>query len=582
MSKAPYTILGISYGHGDSSAALIVGDQLVAAAEEERFTRVKHYANFPQHAIAYCLKHAGVHPADVRVVAIAKRPKNAFFRKLNLVLRHPYLANAHRSEKEKSSPSLAKLLKEAGLKRADIFRVEHHYAHQMSTRFLAEEPDAAFFSFDGLGDFVSAAFGCLNRSKLEIFHRTYYPHSLGFFYTAMTQYLGFPYFGDEFKVMGLSAYGQPTYMKEMRELVRLHEPYGFHLNLEAFPIAKTMNSYSVKTAQPYVAPIFNSSFLTQLLGIPARKLTEPLGRQHWDLAKSVQQHFEDIASSCLKQLHNKTQSHTLCLSGGCAHNSVWVGKIARQTPFKKILVAPASHDAGIAVGAAIAAADREINAEGRHWALLGPDLTEVEENAKRDFDFEIQERSFAEEDKLCEWMVKELCEGKIIGLVHGRMEFGPRALGNRSILADPRIKEMKERLNERVKHREPFRPFAASVLWEYQKKWFKDSFFSPAMDAVFQVEDSARNKIPAVVHNDNSCRIQSVRKETQPFYWRLIDTFREKTGVPMLLNTSFNDCEPMVCSAKDALNCFANTDLDHLVLGKRVLSRTGAKIALTA
>ncbi len=580
MAKTPLTVLGISYSHGDSSAALVVDGVLVAACEEERFSRKKHDASFPRRAIEYCLSHAKLAPRDVKVVAVARKPNNALFRKIWFSLKHPNVTKKVAGSKHKIS--LAEELQRMGLRPRRIEKVEHHLAHLWSARFLATDEETALFSFDGLGDFVSASAGRANGPRIDIFNRVYYPHSLGFFYSAMTQYLGFPYFGDEFKVMGLSAYGQPTYLKEMREIVREDEKFGFKLNFEALPIAKSIGAFEVRNDQPHVNTLYASNFLTQLLGIPPRKAEQPLNRMHWDLAKSIQTRFEEIASHCLNQLHKKAPSDSIALAGGCAHNSVWVGKILKQTPFKNVWVAPASHDAGIAVGAAAAASRREdLSAEGGHWALLGPSHDESA-HSPFPFSFEVSERSFAKEQALCDWMVDCLTKGQILGLVQGRMEFGPRALGSRSILADPRVADMKERLNSRVKHREAFRPFAASVLWEFQQDWFNDSFYAPTMEAVFEVKTSSRNQIPGVVHSDNSCRIQSVKKETQPFFWRLLDTFRKKTGVPMLINTSFNDCEPVVCSQKDAMACFSHADIDHLIIGNRAISRLGQEIALTA
>jgi carbamoyltransferase len=280
----------------------------------------------------------------------------------------------------------------------------------------------------------------------------------------------------------------------------------------------------------------------------------------------------------LNQLYEHEPNDTLGLAGGCAHNSVWVGKIPQTSPFKKVFVAPASHDAGISVGAAAAVAGVAVTPEGRHWGLMGPSHAELAGSALP-LPFRMKEHSFPNDEKLIEWLVGELCQKKIIGLYRGRMEFGPRALGSRSILADPRWAGMKDKLNARVKHREFFRPFAASVLLEHQDAWFANAFFSPAMEAVFEVKQPA--KIPAVVHVDNTCRIQSVTKETQPFYWDLIEAFRKKTGIPMLLNTSFNDTEPIVCSERDVWNCFANTELDVIVVGSRAYTKSSQLFSLT-
>jgi len=572
------TALGISVGHGDSSAALVVGNELVAAVEEERFTRLKHYALFPEHSVRYCLEAAGLKPEQIQTVAIARNPWVGVHRKVGLALRHPRLMRGS-SRRASREPSLAECLVKLGLGGARVQRVEHHLAHMLSARHVCPTENAALLSFDGLGDFVSTAFGSAKGSEVKIHSRIFFPHSVGFFYTAMTQYLGFPYFGDEFKVMGLSSYGAPRYVNVLRELIQ-EDPQGFKLNLEAFPILRRPIQFTIEKGQPYVASFFNERVLAPLLGIPPRSPKDELTDRHRDLAKSVQARFEEIANHLLNLLHKVSPEKHLALAGGCAHNSVWVGKIPQNTPFQHVHVAPAAHDSGIAVGAAIAVTSGPIKPRGDHWALLGPgaekglELTAEETGA-------VAKRNFDDENKLIEWMVDQLCAGKILGLLHGRMEFGPRALGSRSILADPRPADMRDRLNSRVKHREMFRPFAASVLWEQQHQWFEKSFFCPSMEAVFQVKPEMRPKIAAVVHADQTCRIQSVTRHTQPFYWKLIEAFRKRTGVPMLINTSFNDSEPIVCSPRDAFRCFLNSDLDHLIVEKEAFSKKAEAMKLT-
>lgn len=573
MASKPSILLGISSGHGDSSAALIVDGCLIAAAEEERFRRIKHYALFPHRAIEYCLKHAQIQPKDVQVLAVARQPWNQFRSRLSLAWKHPELSAARRANK-KNHPveSFEKEVKAAGLKRAKFIRVEHHLAHLQSARILAGTDDVSLLSFDGLGDFVSAAIGRSKGTGSEIIARVLFPHSLGYFYSAMTQYLGFMHFGDEFKLMGLSSYGQPRYLHALRELIREDDrKFGFQLNLEAFPVLKHPMSLFIENAQPHVQMKYNHNLLTQIIGLPQRKPNDPMTEAHWDLAKSVQIRFEEVANHLLKQLYDANPSTVLGLAGGCAHNSAWVGKIPQVSQFKKVLVAPASHDAGIAVGAAAFCAQVPITPEGRHWALLGPSHQADIGSPKGKLDFETKEHTFHNDEKLIDWLVEELCQKKIIGLFRGRMEFGPRALGSRSILADPRWDGMKDKLNARVKHREAFRPFAASVLHEHQHDWFVNSFFCPTMEAVFEVKQPSR--IPAVVHVDNTCRIQSITRDTQPFYWDLVEAFRKKTGVPMLLNTSFNDCEPIVCTEADVWNCFANTELDVIIIGSKAYTK---------
>lgn len=569
--------LGLSFGHGDSSAALIVDGCLVAAAEEERFSRIKHDAGFPRAAIQFCLRHAGISARDVNIIAIARNPRKHWWRKMALLVTHPHLLER---VPQGSQPAihLGAELKALGLKKARHYRLEHHLAHLLSARFLSREETPALLSVDGLGDFVSVAMGKSTANSVEIVDRIFFPHSLGFFYTALTQYLGFPHYGDEFKVMGLSSHGRNQYEHAMQALIRDKTGLGFELNLEAFPILKNPIQFSIEKSQPKFKPFYSTPFLTQVIGLPPRKSIDPLTDAHRNLAASVQARFEEVGNRLLGQLHERVGSVSVALSGGCAHNSAWVGKIPRRTPFQKVHVAPASNDAGLAVGAAIAASRVEVIPESHHWALLGPDITELDAGTIPD---SMHKEEFGSDSELIRWIVEQLAQEKIVGLVQGRLEFGPRALGSRSILADPRRPGMKQRLNDRVKHRESFRPFAASVLAEHQSLWFKGAFECPAMEGVFEVEELIRDRIPAVVHVDNTCRIQTVRKETQPFYWELIEAFRKKTGVPMVLNTSFNDNEPIVCTPADALRCFANTDLDFLVIGKSVYVKGSQKISMT-
>lgn len=579
MPHRPKIILGISYGHGDSSAALLVDGKLVAAAEEERFTRIKHYAGFPTEATRYCLAEAGVNAEGVKTVAVARNPWNQLLKKISLAVAEPHLIFPLRTEKKSTSQSFSQWLSELKLSHAKTHACEHHKAHMLSARYLSESDNQAILSFDGLGDFVSAAIGRTTQQGVKILDRVTYPHSLGFFYTAMTQYLGFPYFGDEFKVMGLSSLGKPTFISQMRNLVREVEPFGFRINLEAFPILKRRDIFSVVNSQPAVSTLFNGPYLTAILGIPPRKPKDFISEDYCNLAKSVQVRFEEVANHLLQYLGSQVDSHTLALAGGCAHNSVWVGKIPQNSKFKDIFVAPASHDAGIAIGAAISAYGSAVSlgTDQASWALLGP---KPSYKKPASVNSSLQEITFSRDNQILEFLANELSEGKIIGVARDRLEFGPRALGNRSILADPRQANMKDRLNARVKHRESFRPFAASVLFEHQGQWFENSFHAPTMEAVFQVRSSMQTKIAGVVHADGSCRIQSVNKKNQPFFWNLIEAFRKKTGIPMLINTSFNDSEPIVLTEEDAIRCFLATEMDYLLLENRLFSKKAQSLSL--
>lgn len=579
MTGIPSTILGLSFGHGDSSAALIVNGQLVAAVEEERLNRIKHYAFFPKKSIEYCLNHAGLKPQDVQVIALPRNRLNQLEKRLATLIAYPQLLNRKGFRTDSNDAPFSRQLSEMGFTHAHYVYVEHHLAHMMSSRFLPKENAFALLSFDGLGDFVSTAIGKCESNAVEILERVTFPHSLGHFYNAITLYMGFHHFGEEFKVMGLSSFGKPTYATAFKELVREREPWGFELNLEAFPPVANAKSMCIENAQPRIMPFYNANILTQMFGLAPRRPTDPLTQKHSDLAKSLQVRFGEIATHLLHQLHKRFPSDTLALSGGCSHNSVWVGTIPQKTPFKKIHVAPASHDAGLSVGAAIFAAKNKVVPEGKDWACLGPSAKEF---AKGSNPTQLPERKFKTQEQLITFLVDQLAEEKIIGLFHGRMEFGPRALGNRSIICDPRKAAMKEKLNDRVKHREKFRPFAVSVLWDYQDEWFPGSFYSPTMEAVFPVKESLKNKIAAAVHVDHTCRIQSIRKDNHSFYYRLIEAFRKKTGIPMLINTSFNDCEPIVCTEEDAFSCFSHCDMDYLVIEDRVYFSDSSSVAQSA
>lgn len=570
-------MLGICSSHGDSSAALIVGGRLVVAVEEERFDRIKHSAQFPEQSIRHCLAVAGLKPADVDLVALPRSRTAAFFRKLRYAWsgRQTVSSLSQYLDRQRNRSSDVESLLELGIDASRIRRVEHHLAHLTSARILRPDQDLALMSFDGLGDFASAASAVTRGDRIQILDRTYFPHSLGFFYTAMTQYLGFPHFGDEFKVMGLSSFGRPTYLEALRDLLRTRPDGGFELNLRAFPVAKLGKSFRIDKGRPVVQPIFDAAVIEATLGIKPRLPGEPLGREHEDLALSVQRRFEEAAAHVLTHLHARLELDTVGLAGGCAHNSVFVGKISQMTPFKDVVVAPAAGDAGLSIGAAAAVHGGRIVPASGHWGLLGPDV-ELDQKAWVDLVIPTRQRQYLDDESLIERLVEELVKGKVVGLARGPMEFGPRALGSRSIVCDPRHDWMKQRLNSLVKHREPFRPFAASVMEEAQDDWFESSRPSPYMEAVFNVKGERRAAIPAVVHADGSCRIQSVSRASQPFYHALIEAFGRRTGVPMLLNTSFNDSEPIVRTAAEALDCFIRGGLDHVVIGRVMVSREEA------
>ncbi len=580
MSKTSSThrvTLGITCFHGDSSAALAVDGRLVAAAEEERFSRLKHTAAFPRGAIAYCLARAGLKAQDVEVVAIPGSKSANVPQKLLTALKNPAMAVAKLMRPAGEGPKVEDMIAASGLGDARIERFEHHLAHMASVRILDPEQPMLLLSLDGLGDFVSAACGfAATGAQATISERVHFPSSLGFFYTALTQHLGFMRFGEEFKVMGLSSFGQPRYVEPLRRAITTGKGFGFTLDPEVFPLASQGVPFRVEKDQPLCERLYDVEKMTALLGIPARAADAPLTDVHRDLAMSLQARFEEVADHLLQEARKLHPARVLGLAGGCSHNSVWVGKIKARHGFDAIHVAPASHDAGLAVGVVALANGGKLGCDEPHWALLGPSQDDPGYEAPPAPSGTVA-TDWADDETLQAWIATELAAGKIVGLYHGRMEFGPRALGSRSILCDPRPLEMRDRLNARVKHREAFRPFAAAVLAEKQDAWFEDAFYAPSMEAVFPVRAAQRGKIAAVTHADGSCRIQSIRRDTQPFLWGVIERFEALTGVPMLINTSFNDSEPIVCTPREALDCYLRTEMDYVVIGRRGYVRHGSR-----
>ncbi|MEY2480196.1 MAG: carbamoyltransferase [Verrucomicrobiota bacterium] len=583
------TILGLNAYHADSAACLIRDGQLVAAAEEERFRRIKHWAGLPTQAVDYCLREARISWRDIEHIAINRQPGVNNWRRAKFVLTHrphPKLM----MQKIKNIRSAASVKESLGAHyqteiKAKVHHVEHHLAHLASAFLVSGFEEAACISIDGFGDFASTAMGFGQGSEVKIDNRIFFPHSLGIFYSALTQFIGFPHYGDEYKVMGLAPYGEPTYVDQLRELLQVHADGTFGLNLKYFRHHTDNVSYSWKDCAPEVGTLYREA-LVDLLG-PARKPDEPLEQKHKDIARSVQTMYEKAFFALLVALHKAHPSDNLALAGGCAMNSVANGKVYRRTPFKKMYLPAAAGDAGGAIGAAVYVQatlnpDRSLSSALRPLtsAYLGPEATDEEIHALLDWKRkEIAEAGcsiamLASEGKLSRQVAQAIADGKIVGWFQGRMEWGPRALGNRSILADPRRADMKEILNAKIKRRESFRPFAPSILREAVAEWFEQEDDVPFMMEVFTVRPKHRALIPAVVHVDGSGRLQTVHRETNPRYYRLIENFRDLTNIPMVLNTSFNENEPVVCYPEEALDCFLRTKMDVLVLGNFLMERT--------
>ncbi len=579
-------ILGLNAYHGDSAACLFVDGKLIAAAAEERFRRIKHWAGLPTTAINYVLEEGKISLGEVDHIAINRKPGVNNLRRLGFVLTHwphPKLM-AQKIKNIRSAASVKETLQaNYGIEiKAKLHQVEHHLAHLASAYLVSGFNEAACISIDGFGDFTSTAFGIGKGSDVKIDNRIYFPHSLGIFYSALTQFLGFPHYGDEYKVMGLAPYGEPNFLEPLREIVRIRPDGSFRLNVRYFRHHAAKFSYSWKDCAPEVGTLYRRA-LIDLLG-PARKPDEPLEQKHKDIARSVQATYEKAFFALLQALHKQHPSDNLALAGGCAMNSVANGKVYRRTPFKKMYLPAAAGDAGGAIGAAafvLSTLNSQLSTDTPLMtAYLGPDASEEEIHALIDWkkkeiaDAGCTTSYIGDEEELVSKTAKALADGKIVGWFQGRMEWGPRALGNRSILADPRNAAIKDVLNAKIKRRESFRPFAPSILREEVAEWFETDDDVPFMMKVFQIRTKYRDMIPAVIHVDGTGRLQTVHKETNPRYYRLIEHFRDLTGVPLVLNTSFNENEPVVCYPEEALDCFLRTEMDLLVVANFFLERT--------
>jgi carbamoyltransferase len=577
-------ILGLNAFHADSSAALVRDGKLVAAAEEERFRRVKHWAGFPVQAISYCLSEAGVSLSDVEHVGFNQDSRANFLRKVGYFLtKRPNLDLVlSRLRNRRARARLPVLLEQAfpgQTLRARFHRVEHHLAHLSSAFHVCPFDEAAVVSVDGFGDFSSAAWGTAAGCEISTQGRVYFPHSLGIFYQGITQYLGFPHYGDEYKVMGLAPYGRPSFLDSMRKLVRLLPDGGFELDLQFFRHHREDIPYQWSDGSPQFGDLFSPA-LEQLLG-PRRLPADELEARHLDVARSAQVMYEEAFFHILSVLQKRSGLTDLSLAGGCAMNSVANGRVRRVTPFRRVYVQAAAGDAGGAIGSAFAVwhklgGGRSFVMDHAYWgpAARAADITNLVTAHRSELSSAgCTVEDVSDEAALCRSTAAAIADGKVIGWFQGRMEWGPRALGNRSILCDPRRADMKALLNAKIKRRESFRPFAPSVLEEAVPEWFEESDAVPFMMQVFQIREDKRRLIPAVTHVDGSGRLQTVSARTNPRYHSLIDSFRSLTSIPMILNTSFNENEPVVCRPQEALDCFLRTKMDLLVMENTIISR---------
>lgn len=573
-------VLGINAYHGDASAAILVDGELRAAVEEERFERVKHWAGFPRKSVEYCLESIGARIEDVDHVAIGRNTRAHLLDKVLYVMKQRPSINFIKDRAENMlkvrSPKTA-LATEMGVDperlRAKQHNVEHHRSHQASAYFAAPFDESAVISVDGFGDFVGAMWAVGRGNKMDVIKRVGFPHSMGLFYSGMTQYLGFPRFGDEYKVMGMSAYGQPEekLMQKIRQVVRLTDDGGFELGLDYFQ-HHTKGIAMTWVGEPKYDRIFSDK-LIELLG-PAREKGQPVDDRVLAIAACVQKRYEEVYFHMLSTAARLTGSRNICVAGGCGQNSLANGKVLLRGQFDDIFVQPAAYDAGTALGAALYTHNHVLD-NPRRWKMehsyWGPGYTQQQiEQMLRD---EKAEYKVLPDDEMFKVVARSIADGNIIGWFQGRLEWGARALGHRSILANPCRADMKDILNLRIKKRESFRPFAPAILLEAVGDYFEQTKPDPFMVKVYKIRPEKRAAIPAVTHVDGTGRLQTVTQHEEPKYYGVIKAFGEITGVPILINTSFNENEPIVCTPKQAYDCFKRTRMDMLVLGNCVLEK---------
>ena len=582
-------ILGIAAFHPDSSACVVVDGELKAAVSEERLgARMKHDAAFPEKAIAWVLKAAGVTPDDVDLVAVARDERANRAEKVRYVLTHPlHSAGAvreHFARRRKDADAGVSALPGGGVKAGSVVfrnaaevKVEHHLAHVASAYYCSPFESASALTYDGSGDFASLMACRCAGTRIEVLDRVHLPVSVGFFYTAICQYIGFDGFGEEYKVMGLAPYGEDRYHEEMKKLVVLDEDGWFHFGKGYFAMPNGW-SCDFKTSEDFMNMFkLYTPKLCRLLGGAPRKRTEPLTQREKDLAKSCQVRFEEVAVHCLNRLHRIAPNDNFCMAGGSALNGVANARILRDTPFKTPYLQAAASDEGTSLGAAlwawhnVAGGTKRFHMKHAFW---GPSYAADEIRAAVAAKCPDLPRFESADDKeLFGKIVGLLRKGCVVGWYQGASEWGPRALGNRSILADPTNPDMKAIINAKIKRRESFRPFAPSVLAENVKDYFEQDVYSPFMMHVVKFKPEWREKLPAVAHVDGTGRLQSVSREFNPRYYDLISAFKETSGVGILLNTSFNENEPVVDTPEQAIDCFLRTDMDALCLDNILLTK---------
>jgi carbamoyltransferase len=574
-------ILGLNMFHADASAAIVLDGEVKFAIAEERLNRHKHFGGFPALAVKACLDAVGATISDVEHVAVGQDSDANLSKKVQYALANPAkILNFIRLRQRKESlrdvrSLLAKALDADPVQlRFQEHHLEHHIAHIASAYYCSPWEKAAGFSYDGSGDFVSTMMARCEGNQIEVLDRVFLPHSLGSVYTMICEFIGYSQYGDEGKVMGLAPYGKNTYRDEISKLVSPKNG-GFHLDLGYFkPLGSNQGMQVLTDGTVKLARHF-SERMENLFGEPRRPHAE-ITQRDMDLAFALQHRFEEIFFHLLNQLHGRVPVEDLAMAGGCALNSVANGKLFDRTPFLRTYIQPAAGDEGLAIGAALHTYHSVLKQPHRHelkHSYLGPEFSESHiQSALQNAGLEFRK---LDGSALVDEVADEIAAGNVIGWFQGRMEWGPRALGNRSIVAHPGLPNMKDVLNARIKHREWFRPFAPSIMADHQHLYFEHDHPSPFMLHVYKIRQEKRKELTAVNHVDDTGRLQSVTREENPMYYDLISAFHRKTGIPVILNTSFNENEPIVCTPEEAIDCFQRTRMDVLAIGPFMVVKPG-------
>ena len=566
-------ILGLNMFHADASAAIVQDGEVVFAIAEERLNRVKHYAGFPALAVKACLDAVGAKITDVDHVAVGQDSDANLAQKVQYALANPakilnFIRLRQRKEGMRDVRSLLAAALEVDARELGFqeHHIEHHIAHIASAYYCSPWEQAAGFSYDGSGDFVSTMMARCAGNDITVLERVFLPHSLGSFYTMICEFIGYKKYGDEGKVMGLAPYGKDTYCGQVEEIIELCDP-AFRLNLKYFmPLGSNQGMQVQADGTVRLARHFSQRMVDRFG--QAREPNAEITQRDMDLAYAMQHRFEEVFFHLLKQLHQRAPREDLVMAGGCALNSVANGKLFHQTAFRRTWIQPAAGDEGLAIGAALHAYSATLQQPRRYQmknAYLGPEFSD----ARIEADLKQAHLSYRklEREPLLDTVAEQIAAGNVVGWFQGRMEWGPRALGNRSILAHPGLPDMKDVLNARIKHREWFRPFAPSILVERQSEYFEYDHPSPFMLHVYKIRPEKRAQLSAVNHVDDTGRLQTVSREENPLYYDLIRAFERRTGIPVILNTSFNENEPIVCTPGEAIDCFQRTRMDVLAIG---------------